>query len=107
MTLFDVFFGWYAEPSDWHIDWKSGYCIFNHTAGCWVGGGEEDPIDILVQVFRLEGEDLKRFVEEKQDHLELDLAEYFVGVRGCGGEVAFWTSITPGQARALDPEEEV
>lgn len=97
MTLFDVAFGWYPEPSPWHLDYRAGFCMFHHTSGCWDMEDEQSPFELVARLQVLEGEDLADFVNANRDRLELDESDAFIGVLNCTGSVAFWVSLEEDQ----------
>jgi hypothetical protein len=97
MSFFEVDWGWF--PGYYHVGWSSGYCFWQHSRGCVAGS--EEAAELAATLPLLEGKGLSVFLQEHGESLEIPSDGGWIGVKGCGGGVAYWVKLSSAQAMQL------
>ena len=94
--------GWESEPCGIHLTPDSGWCLFNHNAGCFDKEEEEpDTEELLALVAATPSEGLKELLAAHPGHLSLSGDGQAIGFLDCEGNLGFWYTLRNSQM--IDP----
>ena len=97
--------GWESGPCGIHFNPDSGWCLFNHEAGCFQTDSEEEPdTDALLALVAAEmDQGLRELLAAHPDRLTASNDGKAIGFLDCEGNLAFWYTLRESQvAQARD-----